>query len=223
MSELNLPIALPAQQVDEADIAIATKTGDYLPRLGVTTSTSTLVQKGLLNQGVISLIWDDKKYKDLGKTLDMLVIAWHPKAIDMRDTVIAVYNRNNPMFAEIMERSKGTNSKCAYGPEFLVYIPSENQFATFHMGSISARKESGTLLQMMQQGSEFKPVAATLKPHFIEGRTNNWWAPSIQECNTPLPRMPDAEPLQEEFDKFRNAKDSVIETVKEGVAGGRAR
>lgn len=200
------PEGLPPQKYNEEDFSLATKTGDWLPRLQLMTANSDKTKLGEFPMNHYALI-NGQNYRDVGPAVDILIIAWRPKAIEMGDEVITVFDPRHPEFVRIQEKSGEQNSGCMYGPEFLVYVPSAKEFATFFMGSKSSRREApGVKARMLKAG--------TLKSHVVKTAKYTWQVPSCTPCTTPF-EVPDADEVKEQADKFLNPPASTIEKASE--------
>jgi hypothetical protein len=99
-----------------------------------------------------------------------------------------------------------------YGPEFLLYIPSVEDFATFFCGSKSARREAPNIKKLMT-----KP--ATFKSKKISNKRYTWFGPCVTTCSTPF-APPSLEELQEKVNKFNNPPDTSAEVVAEEKSEG---
>lgn len=185
---------LATQQDDLFDKMIA---GKYLGRLQLMTSASEKCKSGEFPINHYAYIVGEKLV-DLGKEVDCLVVSYRFKALDMSGESVAVsYDPNSPLFAEISNRADNTpNSKCTYGPEFLVYLPKLQKFATFHMGSKTARKVSADVRDLLCK-------AMTLGSRMIQNKDYSWAAPTASPCHVQF-ALPDTEKLQEENLKFMN-------------------
>lgn len=191
---------------DEKDFALATKAGDYLPRVQFMTSNSDKCKSGKFPINHYALV-RGKDYQDLGDELDVLVVEWRPKAIEMGDSIITSFNPKSEEFARIQAKAGDTNSGCMYGPEFLVYIPSVKEWATLFMGSKSSRNESGNMRTRLQK-------AATLKGQELSNKNFTWYSISVVACSTPF-SLPNTEEIVEQRNKFLNPSESEITTDSE--------
>jgi hypothetical protein len=135
----------------------------------------------------------------------------------MGEAVISCYDPNAEEFKRIANKSEQPNSGCMYGPEFLVYVPAQKKFATFFMGSKSARKEAPAVKALLQ-------AAATLKSKKISTPQYTWFAPQAVPCSTPFD-LPNMDDLKKEVEKFNNPPAQEVEKATEQSAGtsGRAR
>lgn len=196
---------LPLQKYDDKAFELAQSSASYLPRLQLLTSNSDKCKSGEFPTNHYALI-NDQKFDDLGVNVDCLPVAWRPKALETGDEVISVYDPNDAEFARIQERSLNeTNSGCMFGPEFLVWLPGVKRFATFFMGTKSARRESSALKDRLQKG-------VTLGSQKIETKKFTWFAPKVSACSTPF-EMPSRDALIEAVEGFNNPPKSEVEKV----------
>jgi len=186
--------------------ASTTKSGDYLPRLQLLTSASEKCKSGEFPINHYAVI-RDQIFDDLGEAVDILVVTWRPKALEIGDEVISVFKPEHPEFKRIQDKSGEQDSGCMYGPEFLVYIPAKKVFATFFCGSKSSRREAPAIKALLTK-------AATLKSKKIETKRYTWFAPAVVGCSTPF-ETPNIEDLKKAVEKFNNPPETVIETVDE--------
>ena len=206
--------ALPTTTATDEAFLAATKTGDWLPRLQLMTANSEKVKSGEFPMNSFALVVG-QTMQNLGKELDVLVCAWRPKAIEMGDEVITVFDISNPEFIRIQEKSAEKESGCMYGPEFLVWIPGAKKFATYFLGSKSSRREApGVKARMLK--------AATLKSHTVKTAKYTWQVPIATPCSTPF-EMPDEEDLHDEMQKFANPPKSTVEKADASEQSSRAR
>ena len=184
--------------------ANTSKSGDYLQRLQLMTANSAKCKKNEFPINHYALI-RDQNHDDLGETVDVLVVTWRPKALDMNDGVISVFKPDAPEFIRIQEKSAEKDSGCMYGPEFLVYIPAKEAFATFFCGSKSSRREAPAIKALMTK-------AATLGSKFVETKSYSWQTPTVVACSTPF-ELPDMSELKKNVDKFNNPPDTEVEAA----------
>ena len=207
---------LPPSKYSDEQFALATKTGDWLPRLQLMTSNSSKVAEGKFPMNHYALI-NGQNFQDVGDAVDILVLGWRPKAIEMGDEVITVYAPDHPEFKRIQDKSEEANSGCMYGPEYILWVPSVREFATFFMGSKSARREAPGVRARMHQ-------AATLKSHTVKTKKYTWQVSTCIACSTPFD-PPDQESIAVEVNKFENPPETDIQRVsaEEKDATSRAR
>jgi hypothetical protein len=210
-------IKVPSSDVAEYDDELfkkASKTGDYLARLQLMTSNNDLVKGGKFPVNHFAIV-RDQVHIDIGEAVDVLVVAWRPKALEIEEEITTVYNPDDDEFARIAAKSED-NMSCMYGPEFLLWFPENLEFLTFFMCSKSMRRESPHVKVFMRK-------ACTLIPKEIPGRKYTWWSPIAIKPTTPLTVLPPDDKLKYEYKKFIEAEKNAPEKVKAEEATGRER
>lgn len=205
----NVPLAKKDDQLFDAVVSAT----QYLPRLQLMIANSDPCKQGEFPVNHYALV-KDQTVTDLGESVDILLIDFRPKALELGEQVISIFDpkldeNNKPTgeFARIANKSFETDSGCMFGPEFLVWIPQVKQFATFFMGSKSSRREAPNLKARLQK-------AATLKSKKIETQRYSWFAPVCFDCSTPF-AAPSTEELTNVLHKFNNPPERVIESVED--------
>lgn len=190
---------------DEWNAAASSST--FLPRIQLLTSNSEKCKTGEFPTNHYALI-QDQKHDDLGNNVDVLLVTWRPKALEVGDAVISVFDPNDAEFQRIQDRSMNEkDSGCMFGPEFLVWVPSVKRFATFFMGTKSARREAGNVKARLKQ-------AATFGSQKIETKKYTWFAPQVSACSTPFD-MPPRDELMSAVEQFNNPPKNDVEGVKD--------
>jgi hypothetical protein len=190
-----------------------TKSGNYLPRIQLMTSNSSKCKAGEFPVNHFALVVD-QDFVDLGESIDLLVIDWRPKAIEMGDEVMSVFDVEDPEFKRIQSLAGEKDSGCMFGPEYLVYEPTQGVFATFFMGSASLRREARAMNTRLRK-------LATLVPVKISTRKYTWFTPKVGDCSTPFEIPGDSE-IRPVWEAFKNPAKPTVERAPEG-AGGRER
>ncbi|GAG07839.1 unnamed protein product, partial [marine sediment metagenome] len=98
-------------------------------------------------------------------------------------------------------------------PEFLLWIPSQNLFTTYHASSKTARREAQKMEPLIGK-------AITLRCKLIDPPKSRfkWHGPVVTGCSTPL-ETPSVEDMQAEVVKFQNPQESVVEVADEDESG----
>lgn len=199
--------------------------GSFLPRLQLEGSNSRLVQSNKIKQGYYALILGKEVFEDQGPELDVWVMAFRAKAMDMSDkrNLKVVYDVNDPEFGRIKQMNEAKQLGFLWGPEFLIWIPraqTDSKFATFFCGSPTARNSA----------ADFKPLMgkmATLKSRKVSNDRFTWDAPVILACDTLPEQLPAQQEVNEVVEAFLNPKVETIvaeEIVEEPAeVAGRAR
>lgn len=177
----------------------------FLPRLQLFGGNSDAVKEGLVPIGTYGLVLAKGKLIPLGKEVDLIAWVWRPKAIDMsdRDNIVAIFDPTDPVFTEIQERAGETDSGCSYGPEFLIYLPQQERFATLLFGSKSARMEAPNL-----KGRLGKPT--TLTVDLVKKGKYSWHVIVVNQCSTPF-NWPAKELVQEQVTTFNKPPKILVE------------
>lgn len=205
---------LPITKYADEDFSAAVSGGGYLPRIQLMTSNSELCKKGKFNVNNYALVRGGEVI-DLGKEVDLLVLGWRPKALEIGEVVISVYDTKSQEFGRIAAKSEGKGLTGAmYGPEFLVWLPSLKEFATYFMCNPTSRREAPNVKSRMLK-------AATLKSTMISSGGYTWCGPVCVACSTPF-AVPDPDAITETLTKFNNPPASEIEK-DEDDASARAR
>jgi len=202
------------QKHDDEAFDIAASSTKFLPRIQLMTSNSQKCKDGEFQINNYALV-DGQNFIDIGKEVDVIVIAWRPKALDLGDTLIAVYDINDTEFKRIQDEAEEKDSNCMFGHEYLLYLPERSIFVTFFLGNKSARKESPNLKSQMHKG-------ATLKAHQLSNKNYSWWSVLIVPCSSPMD-VPDKSSILEEVEKFNDPPATEVEKVAEGESNKRDR
>lgn len=182
-----------------------TKTG-FLPRLQLMTGNSKQCKSGKFPVNKFALI-SGQDHKDIGEPIDILVLVWRPKAIDTQsDEMIVSHDIESAEFRRIQEESEVKDSGCMFGQEFLVYVPSHEQFATFFMGTKTSRREAPNLLALCQK-------AATLSAQEIKTKKHTWFSPQVVKCSTAF-KLPSKADCLEQIAEFNDPKIQEVERVE---------
>ena len=195
--------ALSNQSFDD----VVASTG-YLQRLQLFGGKSDACTEGKIGIGHWGLV-DDGNIVDVGEEVDIVLITWRPKALEIGgDSIISEYDSTTELFMDIAKRSGIKDSGCMYGPEYLVWVPSVSKFATLYMCSKTARREAKKMHGLLGQ-------AVTLQVHVIDNGKFKWHGPRAVPCSTPV-EMADSESLTVEVDKFNNPPKNETELADDG-------
>lgn len=190
----------------------------FLQRLQLFGSKSDACTEQRIGIGHWGLVNDDV-ITDLGEETEVAVLAFRAKALDTNaDVIVNEHDPHSETFAAIRERSYVKDSGCMYGPEFLMYVPSQDVFATYFASSKTARREAKKFQPLMGK-------AATLKVKLIDPPASKykWHGPVVLPCSSPL-SVPDIKIMQAEIEKFMNPPKQDVEVASdEGTEGSRER
>lgn len=237
------PTQLPACENEGDNFVGLSSKDDFLQRIQLY-GKGKAVDTGAIPPGCFGIpLGKDKdgkdKITDLGKSIDVLIFARKPKAIDMSDkeNLIVIFDRTNSEFSRIEEASGEKDSGCMYGTSYLVYERSTEKFYEFYFGTKSARKRNDemaahmTLTQeridkLKEDGQNVEgleprgPLAVTIQAEYCSGGGWNWFAPEPVTCAVPI-EGPSVADIVKENTRFLSEKGTDIETVDEGEARAR--
>jgi hypothetical protein len=208
----NLPLS--KYGTDDVFGEVSTSSG-WLPRLQLFGSNSDLVKQGKIPMAHYGLVLGQDQLEDLGEKVDVVPISWRPKAMRMKEggSPLSYFNPKSEEFLAAQRDSEVQDSRCMFGPEFLIWIPTLNRVATYFMSSKTSRRQAPELRARMGR-------AATLHVQFIKTAKYSWHGPTVTACSTPYP-SPDLEKLKSFVDSFNNPEDSSVdfdpERLEEGV------
>ena len=156
----------------------------FLPRVQLVDNTSAFSKKKLITAGNYVLIFRKDQFKDLTAEVEVIPVAWRPLALDSNnEPPLFSHNPESERFKRITEAATKPGEGFISGPDFLVWIPAEKTFATYLMGSKSAKRVASDLNARMHQMTR-------LKSYFVEKEKWSWWAPSITPSTSPMPPSP---------------------------------
>lgn len=189
----------------------------FLPRLQLFIAASELVKNGNFPMNHYGLVASKDQVEDLGKEVDVLLLSWRPRALDASDksNIRASSDVNSDLFKEIQENSKETNSGCMYGPEYLVWVPNREKFATVLFGSISARNEARNVHPLIK-----KPC--TFKSRLIKTPKYSWQSMIVTPCSTPF-MIPTEDIIREVIGEFLQPKELLGAEKAPDTVGARVR
>lgn len=173
--------------------------GEYLPRFQLCTSSSNACKDGVVNPNNFALV-EGSDFESLGREVDVLLIDLHMKALDMSgESVVDAYDVKSDIYQDIASRSLVKDSQCMEGPEFLIWIPKANKYATMFFGSKSSKREGKIVAKKMRS-------VVTFYAKKIEGKKHTWYIASPRECHTPPSQQPDPQELKSAVEMFRDAE-----------------
>ena len=207
-------IEIAQAQGDDVFGAISTA-GGYLPRVQLYGASSEAVKESKIPMAHFGLTLSKENIVDLGKEFDALPIVWRAKAMELGEQILNYYDPYSPEFKRIQELSDVKDSGCMYGPEYLIWVPSQKKFATFFCNSKTARRAAPKLRDKLGCATTFKAV-------YIKTDKYAWHGPDFLNCSTPF-ELPDMDDIAEETAKFNNPPKSEVEKVPETKSEGRVR
>ena len=202
---------LPSTEV--VDLTKYGSEASFLPRVQLVTK-GKYVDKGLIAPGHYGVPSGDDEILDLGAEIDILPLAVRNKALDTtQETPLAVFDDQDEVYQEIVDRSGTSDSGCMHGPSFLVFERNSGKFYEFFCGNKSARMEAANIGQFLPvnegQAKAFGvkahgPIQCTMRAKYIERPRYSWHAPQVGKCSTPITNLPDIAVVVEQINKFIN-------------------
>lgn len=174
----------------------------FVPALRLYTMASKEVKGRKIAPDTYAIPKKDGFQDILGTQVDVWPIDWKYTALDTKPASGRIKPEHDPesaAYKALVKRSNEVNSGCIHGPEILVYIPSVDKFATFHLASKSAQN----LWADIQPKLANEPIRLGSK--FIEGSEFSWTAPTVEECDPSL-AMPTTEQCVAAQAKFHAAE-----------------
>lgn len=189
--------------------------GKWLPRVQLFGRTSNEVAEEKIKAGNHGLV-TGKTLVDLGGEFDCLPVAFRPKAMDLSgDNIITVYDHQSAEFKRIAVQSEVKESQCMYGPEFLIWVPKQQKWATYFCSNKTSRRAAPDFKELLT-------LPATVRSTLIKTTKYMWHGPVFLPCSTPFD-LPTDESLAEEVEKFNNPPANEVEKVAPAAATGRVR
>lgn len=199
---------------DRAAFAESAKSVDYLPRIQLMQGTSDLVKDEKIGVGRWALIFNKEEFVDLGNEFEALVLAFRTKAVRTTKPIVTSFNTKSPVYQDIIADSTRPNSGCMHGPEFLMWIPSQEKYATFHCSNPTARNAASQFLP--EVGKALSVMVGSTK---IDNGKNKWKGPSAKplEVQIPLP----TEGLGDQLTRFLKVPKDNVQLAEEGTERAR--
>lgn len=206
----------PSKYANETALSVVTKVGDYLPYIQLFGSEAKEVKRGKFPMGHFGLV-SGKNITDLGEGFINLVLAWRPKAMQF-DPVEAFYDHTSPAFIALQNRALNEqNAGCGFGPEFLLWLPTQQQFATLFLGNKTGRNEAPNLIGPLKQRGAF---VCRLQAQLIETKKYTWHGPKAMVSDLTI-QFPTIEEIKKQLDKFNNPPKSEKEPVEAATKSDR--
>lgn len=193
-----------AAQASETDIKSFEELvgGGYLPRLQLCTSQAELCKSGAVPVNNYVIVVGRNSHKVLGQNVDIVPIMFRSTAMQTGDDLTITHDRESDLFGKLVALSGVQDSGAMYGPEFLVWIPSEKIFATLFCGSKTARNMAASIFENLTK-------MATMGSVKISGKKNVWYGMTCEASNAPCLNQPDLEELNKQIASFKDDKGTV--------------
>jgi hypothetical protein len=185
---------------DDSTFNAMSKSADYLPRFQLFSAKSDAVAMGKILPGRYGVV-DGDRIIDLGTEVILSVHSWRPKAMFIDKAANTVENHYDPdadRFKEIQDKSFTPNSNCLFGPDFLIWIPKLQKWASFYMNSKTARRQSGGVREAIGQNG------IKLGAKLIEAKGFKWHGPTVEPFSAPLDPAAPADEIEKQVYDFNN-------------------
>lgn len=208
----NLP---PYQTGDDAIYDFMDQIAACLPRLQLYTK-GMAINRRLIKSGHYGIPESADEITDLGPSIDVLVLARRPKAVDMSysEAIITSFDPESAEFRRIAAKALEKESNCMYGPSFLVIERNNLQrpleFFCGTKGSRAEAKKIYKFLALSAQQIEARglkdekphgPLAMTLTARLVKEGKYSWHVPVSNKCTTPFTELAD-EKIGDAIKKF---------------------
>lgn len=173
--------------------------GTFLPYVQLFTTKSDAVAEGKISGGHYGIVRDGN-ITDLGKEIDVVIFVVRARAFQKEEDgeITVVYDTKDPEYVRIKELQASGVVGAMCGPEFLVWVPAENVFATLFCGSKT----------MKRAARKFSPFlggkACNLKSRLIDNGKYKWHGPVIGACSALPSVLPDSDAVEDEVQRFKN-------------------
>ena len=162
------------------------------------------IDRKLIGPGHYGIPESADEITDLGPSIDLLVLARRPKAVDMSDSdaIITSFDPESAEFKRIAAKSLEKESNCMYGPSFLVIERNNLQRPLeFFCGTKSSRAEAKKIYPFLALSAEqiearglkdekpHGPLAMTLTARLVEEGKYSWHVPVANKCTTPFTEL----------------------------------
>jgi hypothetical protein len=182
----------------------------FLPYLALMTANSEPCKSGEFPVNHFAIVEDSTRI-DLGSNVDVVVLAWRSKAIKFAEPVISSFDRLSEVYKSLVDLAEQPNSNTMHGPEFLLWVPAVEKYATMHFGSKSARREAWSMQARLH-------AAATLIPKKCETPKFTWFIPHAEECNS-IQDLAEPPELSATIQSFLNPPAPEAPEVAENTSG----
>lgn len=199
---LLVPIGDVENPYEETFVQVATG-GKFWPRLQLFGSNSDLVKEEKL-EVCYAIVTGKDQLIPLGKQIDILPLAWRPRAIDVKaDPVLSTSDINSELFKELKAKADVPDSGAMFGPEYAVYVPEAKMYCTLFMGSKTSRREAPKVKSLIGR-------AATLKINLFSNKKYKWHGIVCVPCSTPFD-IPSVEEIKAKIAEFLTAEEEDVE------------
>jgi hypothetical protein len=227
MSELSVfkPVETDLKTVNASGVSDG---GDYLGYVKLCGSSTDEVKKGKIGMGHYAYIVNQEPL-DLSSEALVIVLAARATAMDFRgDDPTTSHDPSSSKYAEIRGVADGMGrTNCVYGPEFLIFLVNEQEYAQFHLSNKVGRRAAPKLIKLVSQEDKIVPTPVTMGVEFIEdhkpkgGRDSySFHVPTFSPFKGELPEMElDNDKYSKVLEDFLNPKERAATAVPEDDRG----
>lgn len=178
----------------------------YLPRIQVMGGNNDIVKEGKFPIGHFALV-TGKSMDDLTAEFNAVILSWRPKAMQFQPDVVSYYDPNSEGFKKLQERADSEpQSGCGYGPEYLLWLPDYEKFATLFCSNKTTRNEAPNIHTFMRK-------ACTFIIELIKSKKYTWHGLRVGKCDLEVKLSPQ-EVMMGIVDKFNSPPETETEIVE---------
>lgn len=181
----------------EKALSTVTKVGSFLPYLQLH-GNSKLVKQKKMPMGNFALV-KNKVHSDIGDSFVAFVVAWRPKAMQYKPTVLSVYDTESAQFKTIEAKADTKDSGCGFGAEFLLWLPEHKELVTLFLGNKTGRNEAPNLIGAVGTACRIGAVLIEDKK-----QDRDWHGAKMFPYDLSINVWPEGEFLADELKKFNN-------------------
>ncbi len=197
-------------------LAAVTTAASYLPYIQLIGSNSKEGKRDPMKQGKFALSKGKDNLIILGDSFVAFLLGWRPKAMRYAPKALSYFNPESKAFKEVKATAEtNRQSKCGFGPEFLIWLPERQEYATYFLGNATGRQESPNLINLINN----KVRKCKLAAHLIETQDYSWHGPRMLPYDLDVQLPPDPAMMMEILNKFNNPPESQeVEEASETVS-----
>lgn len=182
--------------------------GGFLPRLGLYSGKSKIVELGKFPANHWGVTVGKDKLNDVGEVVNAVPLAYRPMALDLRGKkAVAFFDPATPTFKEVKDQSLVKDSKCMAGIQFLIYVQNFG-LTTYFCASKSAKMIAGNIRKLTNKFVAFSS-------HTVQSGDYVYRAPLVDVSNVQFD-LPVADILKAKEEFINIGPVQVTEKDQEG-------
>ena len=157
---------------------------------------------------------DPEQVIKLGSSFEAVILAWRWKAINFNvEPVQVALDFDSEEFQAIKKMSDSKEQGYNYGPEYLLWVDSEETFATFPCLSVTLRNAAKREIQKLIKHN------ALIKAHWIDPEKSKhaWWGIKCVQSTNPVQNFPTLDVVQEAVERFINETTAESQETEEEI------